>query len=350
VDDSSHLGYAISWKMEDQQGVLQTPSTVLTVVFVFLNIFIYLVSFSMTTYTYDSLYNNVKHKQNPGYPLFWGLVVFSVCWNIVPSWMVILHYSDHVKLSLFVMIPLQFIAALLIKKKTSFPVPGMSAVGCPLHRSEYYHIWQHLGCGRCLINHTVQIIALWNILVTFTFLVYYLSAVIVTFYLYPASTIIKLVFLKATGVCVILVFSLVFSESKFKFKCTPKAIKNNCITIFTLITVISFLPILAYLTFIIGGIIFAENSNSGLQSILTILPSAFLILIAWASRGHLFPQGIHNSDPAKEIASDLEKGITHKDQDGKDGKPSASPEHEAMSEVVKLDQSSEHTPLLPKNE
>lgn len=314
VGDTSNNGFAVQWNAEDKVKAFDTPNLILTVEFIFVNIFVFFLSISMTTYTYDNLFRNVKHKKNPGYPIFWGLVVFTLCWNVGPSWLVLERYSDRVTYSLVVMIPLQFFVALFLKKKSNFPIPGMSVNGCLVHRSGYHFFWDRivLTCCRCFITHIVQVIAIWSILVTFTFLVYYLTAITVTFYLYPAATLVKAVFAKGIAVCTILIFSLVFSLSKFKFKCTFDTVKHNCVVIFSLLTVITFIPILVYIAFVIGGIIFAENSdNNTLRSILTLLPSVFLLFVAWASRGHLFPKGLHTTDAAEEIVSDLEKGATH---------------------------------------
>lgn len=330
IGDTSNNGFAIKWNSEDQSNVFNTPNVILTVEFVFLNIFVCLLSVSMTTYTYDNLFRNVKHKKNPGYPLFWGLVVFTVCWNVGPSWLVLVRNSTRVTYSLIGMIPLQFFVALFLRKKSNFPIPGMRPTGCVIHRSGYHFFWERnvITCCRCLVTHLVQVFAIWNILVTFTFVVYYLTAVVVTFYLYPAATLVKAVFAKGIAVCTILVFSLVFSLSKFKFKCTYDAVKHNCVTIFSLVTVISFLPILAYIAFVIGGIIFAETSdNNTVKSVLTLLPSVFLIFVAWASRGHLFPEGLHTTDATEEIISDLEKGATHGDNHHKKQQASDNKSH-----------------------
>ncbi len=324
IGDTANNGFAIQWNSEDREKVFDAPNTILTVEFVFLNIFVCLLSVSMTTYTYDNLFRNVKHKKNPGYPIFWGVVVFTLCWNVGPSWLVLLRNSSRVTYSLMALIPIQFFVALFLKKKSNFPIPGMSPNGCLIHRSGYHFIWERsvITCCRCLVTHLVQVLAIWSILVTLTLIVYYLTAITVTFYLYPAATLVKVVFAKGIAVCTILIFSLVFSLSKFKWKCTSDAVKHNCTTVLSLITVISFLPILIYIAFVIGGIIFAETSdNNTVKSILTLLPSVFLLFVAWASRGHLFPEGIHTTDAADELISDLEKGATqnhHKKKQAKD--------------------------------
>ena len=85
-----------------------------------------------------------------------------------------------------------------------------------------------------------------------------------------------------------------------------------------------FLPILAFLAFVIGGILFSpQNQPTALQSIITLIPTAFLLIVAWMSKGTLFPEGLSDpADPAKEIASDLEKGaLDHKKGD----KPPSAP-------------------------
>lgn len=310
-------GYAIQWNDEDiNEKVFVNSRILLTVEVVILNIFIYFLSIAMTTYSYDTLYQNVKWKKNPGYPLFWGVVVFTVCWNVAPSWLVLARYGFQTHYSLAIMIPLQFLVALFVKKKSHFPVPLMSPRGCVKHKN-YRFIWDRavLRCVHCLISHSVQVLAIWSILVFLTFLIYYLSAMIIAFYLFPTQTLIKAIFLKGILVCAILNFALIFSVSQFKFKLTVDACKKNLASSISLIAVIMFLPILAFLAFVIGGILFSpQNQPTALQSIITLIPTGFLLIVAWTSKGRLFPEGLHDADPAKEIASDLEKGaLSHKD-------------------------------------
>ncbi len=320
IGDNSNDGFAIQWSTENQLKVFDMPNIILTVEFVFLNVFVCFLSVSMITYAYENLIRNIKHKKNPGYPIFWGLVVFTLCWNVGPSWLVLVHKSTRITYSLFCTIPLQFFVALFFKKNSGFPIPGMRRNGCLIHRFSYHYFWDRdvITCCRCLVSHVVQALAFWSVLVTFTFVVYYFTAITVAFYLYPAATLVKVVFVKGIAVCTILIFSLVFSLSKFKFKCTKDAFKHNYVTAFSVLTVISFLPILGYIAFLIGGIIFAERSDNNIvNSILTLLPSAFLLFVAWASRGRLFPDGIHTTNAADEIISDLEKGPTESHQNNK---------------------------------
>ena len=291
----------------------------LTIEVAVLNVFIYFLSIAMTTYSYDILYENIKGKKNPGYPLFWGVVAFTVCWNVAPSWLVLSRYTFQTRYSLAVMIPLQFLVALFFKKKSHFPVPLMSPRSCPKHK-EYRFSFDRmvLRCPKCLISHIMQVVAIWSILVFLTFLIYYLSAIIIAFYLSPSVTLIKAIFLKGILVCAILNFALMFSVSQFRFKLSKKACKKNLASAISLIAVIMFLPILAFLAFVIGGILFApDNQPTALQSIITLIPTGFLLVVAWISKGRLFPEGLADpTDPAKEIASDLEKGaLDHKKGD-----------------------------------
>ena len=273
----------------------------------------------MTTYSYDILYENVKGKKNPGYPLFWGVVTFTLCWNVAPSWLVLSRFTFQTRYSLVFMIPLQFFVALLVKKKSHFPVPLMSPRSCPRHKNYRFSFEpQVLRCPKCLISHIMQVIAIWSILVSLTFLIYYLTAMIIAFYLSPSLTLIKAIFLKGILVCAVLNFALMFSVSQFRFKFTADACKKNVASAVSLMAVVMFLPILAFLAFVIGGILFSpQNQPSALQSIITLIPTAFLLIVAWISKGTLFPEGLSDpADPAKEIASDLEKGaLDHKKGD-----------------------------------
>ena len=309
-DDNN--GFAIKWNDEDiSEKVFRNSRIILTIEVAILNLFIYFLSIGMTNYSYDTLYENVKGKKNPGYPLFWGLVAFTVCWNVAPSWLVLSRYTFQTRYSLAFMVPLQFLVAFFVKKKSHFPVPLMSPRRCALHNSYRFSFDRVvLCCPRSLISHTMQIVAIWSILVFFTFLIYYLSAIIIAFYLSPSVTLIKAIFLKGILVCAVLNFALMFSVSQFQFKLTPDACKKNLASAVSLLAVIMFLPILAFLAFVIGGILFSpENQPTGVQSIITLIPTGFLLVVAWISKGRLFPEGLHDpTDPAKEIASDLEKG------------------------------------------
>ena len=66
-----------------------TSQTILITMIVVLDVFILALAIGSTAYTYHEVYTYIKEKKKPGYPIFWGLVVVSVCWNIVPSWLVL---------------------------------------------------------------------------------------------------------------------------------------------------------------------------------------------------------------------------------------------------------------------
>lgn len=315
LGDSDTRGFAIKWTDDEQERrVFHHSNTILTAELVALNIFIYLLAITVTNYSYETLYQNVKGKQNPAYPLFWGIVLLSICWNIGPSWLVLSRYGRHVSISLAVMVPLELILALLIKKQARFPLPCLRPRGCTVHGGVQF-IWNAKGCFRCFLSHVVQSIAIWSIVVSATFLFYYLLAIIVAFFLRPTHTLIKIVFIKAVVVCTILNVSLIFSVSHFKFSLKKKICKHNLIATISVLTVLSFLPILGFTAFIVGGILFSPSSElNGLQGIITLIPTAFLLFVAWVSHGKLFPKGIHQADAAEEIISDLEKGHPKKEE------------------------------------
>lgn len=317
-DDNN--GYAIRLDDEAFRNIFENSRIILTIEVVILNIFICFLSIAMTNYSYDILYENVKGKKNPGYPIFWGVVVFTLCWNVAPSWLVLSRYTFQTRYSLAIMIPLQFFVAFLVKKKAHFPAPLMTPHRCIIHKESYFTFSKDvLCCTRCLISHSLQVLAIWSILTFLTFLIYYLSAIIVAFYLSPSVTLIKAIFLKGILLCAILNFALMFSVSQFSFKLSMNACKNNLASAISLTAVVMFLPILAFLAFVIGGILFSPRYQpTALQSIITLIPTGFLLIVAWISKGRLFPEGLHDpTDPAKEIASDLEKGALS----GNDGKP-----------------------------
>lgn len=281
---------------------------------VVVNAFVFLIVTSMTAYTYGLVYENIAKKKNPNYPLFWSSVVLSFLWNVGPSWLVLSGDNHLVYFSLIVMVPLESIVALLIKKRSDFPVPLLPSEGCHLHKG-YNFIFKKVifTCAFCLVSHVIQTLAILTILVFLTFLVYYLSSIIIAFYLYPSQVLIKVVFLKAVAVCAILNVALLFSNSKFKCGCTWKSFRHDLGYIVTVLAIASFLPILGFLTFIIGGIIFTDSGRpSALQSVLSLLPSVFLVFAAWFTKGRLLPPGTDDADLGTDIINELERGgATH---------------------------------------
>ena len=310
IDSSDVQGYAVRWNDEDlERRVFKYSTIILTSMVTILDVFIFLLAIGMTTYSYDRVYQSVKGKQNPGYPLFWSTAVLCWCWDVAPSWLVLAYYNNQVKVSLIVLPLLLFGIAVLFKKKSDFPVPWFQP--CKNHDEEYYYSFnlKVLKCCRCLASHLGQVVAIWGILVFFAFLIYYVPAVVIAFYLFPTTTLIKLVFLKAVVICAVLTVALIFSLGRFKFPLSYRHLKHNAKTTIAVLTVLFFLPILAYLAFVVSGILFVQQTVTGLQGIITLIPSLFLALVAWLSRHKLFPKGLHDpNDPGEEIVSDLEDG------------------------------------------
>lgn len=337
LGDSETKGYAISWNEKDKEArVFHASRYILTTMIVVLNMFVYFIAIAMTSYSYDILYRNIKKKKNPGYPLFWSLVSLTLCWNVGPSWLVLSRDSDLLHYSLAVMVPLEFLVAVLVKKKSDFPVPCMPAWSCSSH-TEYHYIWERAAvfhCLACLVSHLIQVLAIWSILVFITFLAYYLSSIIVAFYLYPTQTLIKVVFLKAVAVCAVVNVALLFSNSKFWCRCSWRSFKHDMNYVVVVFSIALFLPILGFLVYVIGGILFTSSTQiTGLQGVLTLLPSVFLVIAAWFTKGRLFPSGISETDPEGEILSDLEKGSTKQNSPGRKLEASLKPNGSKSGEL-----------------
>ena len=305
---------------------------------VVLNLFVFLIVVAMTTYTYDTVYDSIIKKRNPNYPLFWSFVLLSFFWNVGPSWLVLSRDGFQIYYSLIVMIPLEFLVAVLVKKKSDFPVPFFR--GCLAHSSGYHYSWEWrvvCSCVYCLVSHVVQTFAIWTILVFLTFLSYYISSIIVAFYLYPTQVLIKVLFLKAVAISAVLNVALLFANSsKFKCHCSWKSFKHDLGYIVRVLAIAAFMPILAFLAFVIGGILFSGSGQaSGLQGVLTLLPSLFLVFGAWFTKGRLFPKGTNEPDLGSDILHNLEDGEatkhTTKDAPAKSLSPARSKSGELSS-------------------
>ena len=305
---------------------------------VVLNVFVFLISVAMTTFTYDAIYRSIKEKRNPNYPLFWSFVVLSFVWNVGPSWLVLSGRSAKMLYTpLALMVLLECIVAILIKKKSDFPVPILSTRGCPRHK-DCFSSSDILRCIYCLISYSAQTFAIWNILVFLTFVAYYVAAIIVAFYLYPTEVLVRVVFLKAMAVCAVLNVALLFSNSKFKCGCTWKSFQHDLGYMVRVVAIAMFLPILGFFAFVVGGIIFTgSQQTSGLQTVLTLLPSVFLVFAAWFTKGTLFPAGSNEADLGSQIVNELETGGgsggggTHSVTKSATTKMSASPPHAGSS-------------------
>lgn len=165
-----------------------------------------------------------------------------------------------------------------------------------------------------------------------------IAAIIVAFYLYPTQVLVKVVFLKAIGICAVINVALLFSNSKFKCSCTWESFKHDIGYTVRVIAIAMLLPILGFFAFVIGGIIFTgSQKTSGLQTVLTILPSVFLVFAAWFTKGTLFPVGSDEADLGSQIINELESGggggdgsMTHSVTKTK----SSSPSHAKPSEMT----------------
>ena len=312
MGDSETKGYAVEWDHNDREAdIFHASHYTLIVMMVVLNLFIFLIATAMTNYTYDAVYESIVHKRNPNYPIFWSFVILTLVWNVGPSWLVLSRKTNLVSYSLVFMIPLELLVALLIKKKSNFPIPLLSPRGCSKHVGYFFSFDKTIliACMYCLISHAVQTLAIWTVLVFLTFLSYYLAAIIIAFYLYPTEVLVKVVFLKAVAVCVVLNVALLFSNSKFKCGCTWKSFKEDLGYFVRVLTIAAFLPVLAFLAFIIGGILFAgSQQTSGLQTVLTLLPSLVLVFAAWFTKGSLFPPGTDETDIESQVINELESG------------------------------------------
>ena len=309
---SETKGYAVEWDHSDREAdIFHASRYTLVLMVVVLNLFIFLIASAMTNYTYDAVYESIVHKRNPNYPIFWSFVVLTFVWNLGPSWLVLSRQSNLVTYSLPFMIPLELLVAILIKKKSDFPVPLLSSRGCSKHVGYFFSFDRTIvfACSYCVISHAGQTLAIWTILVFLTFLSYYLAAIIIAFYLYPTQVLVKVVFLKAVAVCVVLNVALLFSNSKFKCGCTWKSFKVDLGYFVRVLAIAAFLPVFGFLAFIVGGILFTgSQQTSGLQSVLTLLPSLVLVFAAWFTKGSLFPAGTDETDLESEVINELESG------------------------------------------
>ena len=213
--------------------------------------------------------------------------------------------------SLAVMVPLEGLVAFFIKKKSNFPIPLLSSRGCAKHVG-YFFIFDRTiikGCIYCIISHVAQTLAIWILLVFVTFLAYYMAAIIIAFYLHPTQVLVKVVFLKAVAVSTVINVALLFSNSKFKCDCNLRTLEHDLGYVVRVIAIAAFLPILAFLAFVIGGILFNGTEKvSELQRILTLLPSLLLVFAAWFTKGSLFPVGTDEADLGSEVIHELEGG------------------------------------------
>jgi hypothetical protein len=279
---------------------------------VLLNIFIITSALASSDILYQRLYLNIKGKANPGYAFFWAIVFLSVVWNVGPSWLVLASKDYKVYISLAVVIPVQLIVAMLVRKSYKFPIPGSWYATHSDRCTDNIHsinrkIFQ---CSRCACSHVIQILSLWSLLITFTFCVHYLTAVLVSLYIDPLTSIVKLAFLKAMLICFIIITALIFVVDTFKLERSADCLWRFGSSLLSLLTIFSALPILIIFLIMLGGIVFndAPSQSNSWQPILTLIPTGVLLIASWFSHGFLFPKGRKDpkGSPLKEIVDDVE--------------------------------------------
>lgn len=348
-DVSSYRGYAYKWEEQEQESrVFNTSYIVFTILIVVLNFFIFFFSLGICSTVYDEIFKRVKQKKNPYYPLFWSFVLLTFLWNVGPSWFVLTALA-HIRYSLAVMIPIQFFLALFMRKHADFPIPGMNwkSVSWDKHRPSLiiedgmsvnedsvtskppekpkkpepkYFFWEicHLRTrARIIVSFVIQTFALWMLLVLFTFIAYYSVTISISLYIYPIQTIIKIVFIKAIAVCAIFDVGLLFSADMWKWGCNKDTNLKNLVSVAQVCAALSFLPIITFFGFVIGGVLFSDSINqlNGIQGVLATLPSIVLLLIGWYSKGTLFPEKL----PILETATPTTVGGDPKIVKGKAG-------------------------------
>lgn len=303
---SSYRGYALDWN--DSKKQLDRYGIVFIVHIVILNIFIFTSALSSSDFLYQKLYTNIKGKTNPGYSFYWAIVFLSVVWNVAPSWLVLSKHDNKVYISLGILIPLQFFVALIVRKRKDFPIPGSWFKNNHTARCvDNIHSMNHvlIKCYRCALSHVVQVFSIWSLLITFTFGMHYLTPIIVSLYLDPLNSIVKIAFVKAVIVCLIISLALLFAVDTVSKDHTRS---QNANAIVSVLTVLSIVPILCFVVFMIGSVIFNESpENSTWKTAFTILPSALLLYGSWYGHGVLFPKGVSDTgNPVKVIEDGLE--------------------------------------------
>lgn len=356
----TYRGYATNWSRADENGqVFHSSYVILTTIVALLDFFVFCFSLGICSNVYDSVYEHIKCKKNPYYPLFWSVVLLCIIWDAGPGWLVLSAGTSHVRAIIGVMVPLQLVLAVFMKKYVDFPVPGLNWKKLSLKYQGYRHQpetgpgdIQNSGRGegnkkqvkyffwevtklrlrvRVATSFIVQTLAVWGLLIFFTYIVIYTITISISLYLFPIQTLLKIIFIKAVAFCAVFDVGLLFSTNSWKYRCNRKALVINIGLLIQLLTVISFLPLLVFLSFVIGGIIFTDSTQqlNGIQGILALLPSAFLILIGWYSRGTLFPEELVTSG---SIEKDEEKIIMSNTSQGDSVRPSLAEKAKAYME------------------
>lgn len=295
-----------------------------------LDFFIFVFSIAICSAVYDAIYHEIKDKKNPYYPIYMATVLCTMIWNVGPGWLVLLFDTNHIRWSFIILIPLQLVLAVIMKKYPDFPLPGLPCTKKTYinleddtgkddktdkdTKSQSYFLWEigHMKSkGAIIASFLIQSICLWSLLVFFTYVAYYSVGVTISLYLYPIQTLVKVIFVKAVAVCVVFDVAILFSGKTWDFKCTTKGVISDIAMVFASI---SLLPIIAFVAFVAGGVIFTSSSSqlSGLQGILVLLPSMILLLVGWYSKGTLFPEKLVPDSSSQQDLSDVEAAAIKK--------------------------------------
>ena len=306
-DDTRGYAIHVSWK-EDYGWPFYY---IVVVVIIVLTLFVFLLSATTARFAYEMAYDSVKGKQRPGYPIFWGFTTLCFLWDIAPSWLVLNNIAPHIVASLILLIALLLMVAVLIPKRVDFPIPCAQA--CKKHMQCVHTV---LGadifkCRVCFISFLIQSLVIWFINVFLALCAFYAIGVLVALFLYPILTLVKLFFVKAVVICVVLNTALLISTSRFTQCCRRNSAIQNLQSLALIGAPVLFLCLLSFVALLIGNIVFTVSAQAaGIQSIFTIILPLLLVFFAWFSRGALFPDGITETDPAAEIIHDIENGLS----------------------------------------
>lgn len=229
-------------------------------------------------------------------------------WNVGPSWLVLSKRFDYkVYGSLAILIPVQLITALLVKKKSDFPIPIMKCVK-PDDNADIHSLNKAvLADFKTFLNHAVQVLSIWSLLITFTFVMHYVTSIVLSLYVDPLGALVKIVFVKAVLVSFIINLALLFAVDVITFKSHSFAdCKKNLVSIVWILTAASLFLILVFLFFLLVGVVFNYSTRTNsLSGVFAIVPSATLLFASFLGRGVLFPQGLKDKgDAVKEVVDD----------------------------------------------
>ena len=327
-----------------------------------LDFFIFVFSIGICSTVYDVIYGKIKGKKNPYYPLFIAVVLCSIVWNAGPGWLVLMFDTNHIRFSFIVLIPIQFTLALLMKKYPDFPIPGFACI-----KSDYTHLeelphskqksskgnnqdsfffWEICRLrmknkGYVIMSFIMQTIGVWSLLVLFTFVVFYGVGITISLYLYPIQTLVKIIFIKAVAVCIVFNVAILFSGNVFDFTWRKKGVVKNINDIAMLFATLSLLPVIGFVAFVAGGVIFSSSDSqlNGIQGVLALLPSAVLLLVGWYSKGTLFPEElVANEGSTSQTLNDVE-AVASSDNDENDG---ATPKKSSVNHEKKYGSTDSH--------